>query len=204
MKKFIVGILTAAMALSVSITSFAESTYNVKDNYVTSDDASGMKTVIITKGESTSESVEDSDIYYVGQAAAGDTFTGAADKFLLKAGAPAGAYTVTFGGSGTTPVSKVFYIGVSTAANDILLDRITTEGGETSNEDGTKNVGYLASNVTGSFRGVIIKVGSDYYGVSLNAENMTLANASIGIQINGVGDEYPEVWLTSRGFELEN
>lgn len=191
MKKLACTIMLALMA-AVSTTAFASGdvTYEVGDNSVTAADAAATKTVLVKAANG--------DIVYVGQTDAVGGYT-AADKFLLKAEAADGAYTIQFNGK----QAKTFYIGMGSALEDIKLEKIE-EGGELDNGDGTKSVGYKCENATGTFSGVIIKSNGKYYGAELNAKSLTVENASLGIQINGIpsDDNAPEVWLTSRSFEL--
>lgn len=207
MKKLLAEMLTAAAVMSVSATSFAAVSYDVTDKYVTADEAKDMKTVIVTKGAEASDTVRDSDIFYVGQAESGATFAGATQFLLKETDLLDGAYTITFGADGKEPVSKTFYIGMTDTKNDVELTRITGEKGETTNNDNTKNIGYKTDSATGIFKGIVIKTDGKYYGVKLNTDAITVSGAAVGIQINGITEEQAtntKVWLTSRDFTVND
>lgn len=193
MKKLVSFIIAAAAVASMSVTALASVDYNVADKSVTSDKAEGKRTVIITKGTGTS----DSDIVYIGEAK--NTYS-ALDKFLLKLdnGELAdGEYTMRFNES--EPVK--FYVGMSNGTTDIQLTLIDGEGGSMSNSDGTKNIGYINEEATGTFDSIIIKKGDRYYGMKMST-TFTGTGTAVAVQINGVpeNDSIQGVWLTSRDF----
>lgn len=193
MKRLVCTLLLAVMA-TMSTNAFASSegiTYEVGEaNSVSATDAAGKNVVLIKNA--TSE-----DIVYVGQTDSGE-FYSSAEKFLLKNNIDDGAYTIQF--NGTT--AKTFYIGMNSDAGDVELKKIDGEDGMITNDDGTKNIGYICENASGTFSGVIIKIGDKYYGATLNVGSMTVENAAIAIQINGIKEDEPRVWLTSRSFEV--
>lgn len=193
MKKLLSFIITAAAIISMSVTTFATE-YNVNDKSVTVN-TDGKRTVLISNSAT-------NDIVYIGEA---ENEFDAMSTFLLKLDSngslPDGAYTIRFNGDATP---TTFYVGMTNTGADVQLDLISGEGGSYATEDGKRNVGYMKSGVTGSFSGAIIKMNDQYYGKDLGGTILTVTNASIGLQINGVGDEtIQEVWLTGRSFITE-
>lgn len=195
MKRLVCTLLLALMT-TISTTAFASSegiTYEAGEaNSVSATDAKG-KNVVLIKNKDTNE------IVYVNQTDSGE-FYSSTEKFLLKNNIVEGAYTIQFNGM----QEKTFHIGMSSASGDVKLTKIDGDVGEITNADGTKNIGYVCHNASGTFTGVVIKIGDKYYGTKLNVENFTVDNAAIAIQINGITSEEPSVWLTGRNFELSD
>lgn len=190
MKKLVCTIMLALMtAISATASASEGITYKPGDeNSVTVADAENKNTVLV-KNKTTGE------IVYVNQTDAEHPYT-AATEFLLKAKPGDGAYTIQFNGT----KAKTFYIGMAGVPGDVQLTQISTDG-ERENSDGTKSVGYIANDVTGTFSGVIIKIDDKYYGAKLNTDSLIVSGAAIGLQINGITTEDPTVWLTSRDFD---
>ncbi|MDY3030839.1 MAG: hypothetical protein SOS24_03635 [Clostridia bacterium] len=181
-----------AALLMTSATAFAATTAKITDDgyNVATDMAEGKKTVLITKDD-------DDAIVYVGQ---NDSAYSAVSEFLLKADAADGKYTIRLGdGTDKTAEKAIFYIGMQNTGIDVLLTKPAI--GATSSDG--KSIGYTASDVTGTYQTVIIqKSDNKYYGVSLGGGTViTVKNAAVGIQINGVDNssDILNVWLSGRG-----
>lgn len=193
MKKQLICIMAAAAMLAAAPAALASEgvTYDLGKKSVTVDGQDQKKIVLITNS--------DNDIVYVNQA---DSTFQATDEFLLKNDVTEGTYTIKLGADSGEAVTIPFTIGMSEASGDVKLT-MPTEGGEATNSDGkTKNIGYTANNVSGTYKSVIIQKNGDdkYYGITLGTV-MTLDNAAVGIQINGVSDTttISKVWLSQRG-----
>lgn len=192
MKKELICIATAAMLTAAAPLTFAEEgvTYDTGNKAVNVQAQEGKQTVLITNNDT-------NDIVYVNQEKNGFS---KAQEFLIKNTAADGTYTVTFGGDTTPVTSKTLYIGMQSSGVDIQLTK-PESGAEADAGSGMKNIGYIASNITGGpYRTVIIKKSDNkYYGVGLNT-HITLENGAVGIQINGVSDEnaIQGVWISQR------
>lgn len=196
-QKLICMAATAAMAMAMApVAPAAEDdvqnvNYVLNDNSVEVNEESGRKTVIITN--------ENGEIVYLNQVSGGFGNTEILD---LKEDIPDGKYTIKLGADSGTTIAKTFYIGfMETGGIDVKLYK-PDQNSTTTNADNTMNIGYMKSGITGSYNSLIIKKDSKYYGIEFNPV-MTLDNAAVGIQFNGVADEneISEVWISSRGVE---
>lgn len=192
MKKLVSFVLAAAAAASMSVSAFAAVQYDVENKSVWYDAAQGKKTVIITKGDGTS----DSDIVYINENSDGFGFV----PFLLKLNANGtlddGVYTIRMNGSDP----QTFYVGMT---NNNLDVELTRAAGEITNEDGTKNYGYVNNDATGTFRNIVVKNSGDYFAIGTETV-MTLEGTAVAIQLNGVStdDNIEGVWLTNRAVDV--
>ena len=207
MKKPLYCVALMSTAL-LGTTAFAQTEYNPSGKYVQDTNQTHYQTVLIAEGKYDGE-IEPGKIVYVDQATS--TFD-AATKFMLKRNSQDkqsvndGVYTIILGSEEQDAIRNTFYVGMTDSTNDVVLTRIPGNDGETTNANGTKNIGYKNDSITGTFTAVVIKTGDVYYGVKLNADTITVDNASVGIQINGITDDQAAnttVWLTSRSFELQ-
>ena len=139
MKKTLICLAIAVTAM-LGTTAFAEGTATYNEGVV-SYPAEGVKAALVTDAAE--------EIWYVNQAEFGsalDVTTG----FALKAGAPAGTYTLSLGytevGEEAKPSKKITFDIVEKLA-DLPVTALTGEGAVVDNGDGTHNAAFKAENV---------------------------------------------------------
>lgn len=189
MKKLTV-LAVLLLAMTASGIAFAEGItgeYDSQDNGV-STDVSGYSTVIITKGTS---DISEENVVYINQA---DSAFDGTVQFLLKGESPDdGKYKITVGGNpNADTASKVFAIGVGTAAGDVPMDKkayIAAEG-----------TGFIANNVKlNEFKSILVKTGGKVMQMNICDVLDTIITGegvvNIGVQLNGLTDENAEMYL---------
>lgn len=190
MKKLILS-LSLVAALSAGVTVFAAETYDSEKNELSSDTASGKKTVLVTKA---SENVGVDDIVYIDQA---DGTFNAGVSFLLKANPTEGEYKVSFS-DGENTTSKTFYIGWQELDSDVKMDAV----GEAEEVTGGWGKGYTATVKAGNCKSVIIKNGDELIGCKLGTEISGESDVLIGLQINADSEDalnsLGDVYISAR------
>lgn len=199
MKKLLTCV-TAAAVMIISATSYAAGSYDIDKSAASFSAAEGKNTVLIYEG--TGDATSD-NIVYVNQAA--NPFT-AKTNFLLKANPLDGVYTVKFGSTMGTASADTFYIGMSPAAGDLEMTKISDESGYIKIDENKYNIGYTVDiSLNDTYNSLIVKTKAGKYLGCANPltdiKTTGQATAKIGIQINGVSslDEIAGVWLSPRG-----
>lgn len=194
MKK-IVAVMMTVMVLASATSAFASETYYT-DKSVSSDDAQGMKTVLITN-DSTNE------IVYVNQESGGSVFS-ASTKFLLKESVSEGSYTIKLGG-GDAAVTKEFYIGLSQLMGDVEMKAVS----DVSEVDGGYAIGYTAENITTDYKTLLVKkTDGTVIGCEIDTKLTGDANVVYGVQINAESKEDLEsianVYISTRAITISD
>lgn len=202
--KFSAMCIALSAMLSISAAAFAaedgtSDIYN-KTNYSVSDaDAAVYKTVLIQDSENIP--------VYINQAT-GSSFGNAAE-FFLKENPDKGMYTVKYGNEHGYIESKTFVVGVDPANAETKMNPIE-DGGIDINEDGSYNVGFLASvSAEMHYRSVILKQNSDGmcmgYDIPFDSVVSGEGGVNVGIQINNIPKEIYdggiEVYLSTKSVE---
>lgn len=195
MKKGLICMTAAAViAAAPAALAMENVNYILGSNEVEINQEAGKKTVIITDVNGT--------IVYADLKSIGFKDN---EILKIKENIPDGQYKIKLGGDSGDAVEKTFYIGfMAQGGIDVKLDKPGNDA-TTNNPNNTFNIGYMQTDVTGSYHSLVIKKGSKYYGMELSPV-MTLNNAAVGIQFNYVADEsdISEVWISGRDLETND
>lgn len=196
------AVISSSLILNTAALAADDQSSNIydKNDYSVSDqDAASYKTVLIENSEQIP--------VYIDQANS-DSF-GTAAKFFLKENPASGTYTINYGDESGRRVSKTFAVDVDPVNISTKMDQIT-ENGSSENEDGSCNVGFIAS-VSNEIRykSVILKQDLDETYMGYDIPDLPVisgeGSTELGVQINNIPKDIfnsgVKVYLSTKSVE---